>query len=473
MTKMQRTNLLAGLTVCLAILSTGQAQDSCYADNSNPYLNFATKTAYEHAYNKRGISAVPDCKPVQLWLVARHGTRWPGADNIPEFQELNQIKNHIISNYNSNKGSLCLQDIENLKAWTFTLTPEMGDMLTVQGKQDLYFMGRRLRSYFPELLSNSVYSPEKFVFRHTDTPRTKESAEYFAKGIFGLTIDEPSPQLPDAIADDPLIYRYDNCPTWEGESGDAKQEQKKFKKGEFMNRVIYNVSRRLGFDYNLTQDNVKTIYDGCRYQKAWNVTGTSPWCAAFSKDELEVMEYSEDLKAYYKSGPGKSMNLRLACPLVKDMFTRFSNVENRPEGDNPIGVFYFSHATMVNMLSARLSLTKDIPLTADNFPQQHRRQFRTSRIIPFAGNVLAVLYNCSRGETLQTIIYQVEDIVRYDGCSVGLCEWNYLKQLFSFVQDSSCTDDSFCSNKNSAHVQTCAQLGLLILTLLLSCFLAQ
>jgi multiple inositol-polyphosphate phosphatase/2,3-bisphosphoglycerate 3-phosphatase len=33
---------------------------------------------------------------------------------------------------------------------------------------------------------------------------------------------------------------------------------------------------------------VKDIYDGCRYQKAWNVTATSPWCAAFTKEDLEV-----------------------------------------------------------------------------------------------------------------------------------------------------------------------------------------
>lgn len=30
------------------------------------------------------------------------------------------------------------------------------------------------------------------------------------------------------------------------------------------------------------------IYDMCRYQKAWNLEQVSPWCAAFSHDNLKV-----------------------------------------------------------------------------------------------------------------------------------------------------------------------------------------
>lgn len=30
------------------------------------------------------------------------------------------------------------------------------------------------------------------------------------------------------------------------------------------------------------------IYDACRYQKAWDLESTSPWCAAFAADNLKV-----------------------------------------------------------------------------------------------------------------------------------------------------------------------------------------
>ena len=30
------------------------------------------------------------------------------------------------------------------------------------------------------------------------------------------------------------------------------------------------------------------MYDMCRFDKAWNIRQTSPWCAVFSKEELQV-----------------------------------------------------------------------------------------------------------------------------------------------------------------------------------------
>lgn len=47
------------IVVVVSLLGVSLAQDSCYAFNANPYLNFASKTAYTYAYNKKGIDAVP------------------------------------------------------------------------------------------------------------------------------------------------------------------------------------------------------------------------------------------------------------------------------------------------------------------------------------------------------------------------------------------------------------------------------
>lgn len=63
------------------------------------------------------------------------------------------------------EGSLCQKDIENLKEWRFEATPDQSDMLTKQGREDLYQLGQRVRSYFPELFEGNptTYSPDKFV----------------------------------------------------------------------------------------------------------------------------------------------------------------------------------------------------------------------------------------------------------------------------------------------------------------------
>lgn len=68
---------------------------------------------------------------------------------------------------------------------------------------------------------------------------------------------------------------------------------------------------------------IDAMYDACRYQKAWSVTELSPWCAVFSKEELHVLEYREDLDYYYKAGYGRDINTRLGCLLLHDMMQHF------------------------------------------------------------------------------------------------------------------------------------------------------
>lgn len=55
--KMTFILLLSGFLLIVDSINGEEA--SCYADNANPYLYFATKTAYEHAYNKKRIVNVP------------------------------------------------------------------------------------------------------------------------------------------------------------------------------------------------------------------------------------------------------------------------------------------------------------------------------------------------------------------------------------------------------------------------------
>lgn len=76
-------------------------------------------------------------------------------------------------------------------------------------------------------------------------------------------------------------------------------------------------------DVRIFLDMIDAMYDACRYQKAWSVTELSPWCAVFSKEELRVLEYREDLDYYYKAGYGRDINTRLGCPLLHDMMRHF------------------------------------------------------------------------------------------------------------------------------------------------------
>lgn len=43
--------------------------------------------------------------------------------------------------------------------------------------------------------------------------------------------------------------------------------------------MITNISQRLGFNYDINLEVAQRMYQICRYNKAWDVTQISPWCA--------------------------------------------------------------------------------------------------------------------------------------------------------------------------------------------------
>ena len=79
---------------------------------------------------------------------------------------------------------------------------------------------------------------------------------------------------------------------------------------EFLS-VIRSVSDRLGFEKSLTlgtvfffltvgfklelkslyfeTDDIERLYMMCSFEKAWRPKKLSPWCAAFSEEDLEVL----------------------------------------------------------------------------------------------------------------------------------------------------------------------------------------
>lgn len=77
-------------------------------------------------------------------------------------------------------------------------------------------------------------------------------------------------------------------------------------------------------------------------------------------------------------------------------------------------VFYFGHTeTVIPMLSI-LGLFNDTEqLMADNYDQQRLRQFRTSRLSPFASNVAFVLSDCSSSSSESVCSSDLSSVDRF------------------------------------------------------------
>ena len=70
------------------------------------------------------------CEPVLFWVLARHGTRNPGDDDILEMAErLPALRDEILAAHLAGAGSLGEEDIARMIEWTFDLEVEQNDLL--------------------------------------------------------------------------------------------------------------------------------------------------------------------------------------------------------------------------------------------------------------------------------------------------------------------------------------------------------
>jgi multiple inositol-polyphosphate phosphatase / 2,3-bisphosphoglycerate 3-phosphatase len=164
-------------------------------------------------------------------------------------------------------------------------------------------------------------------------------------------------------------------------------EHYKFEQSDVFKKTAEEISTRLGFKYTLNPKQIDTMFDMCRYDQAWFLQDSSAWCATFTPEHVNVLEYHEDLKYYYKSGPGSELNSNIMCAAVKDMLTTLKR------DDGPKVVAYFSHASAIQLFLTSLGYAKeDEPLKADNYNRMKYRKFRTSVLSPLASNLAVIKY---------------------------------------------------------------------------------
>lgn len=100
-----------------------------------------------------------DCSPTQVWLLSRHGTRYPSEEDIEELQKLNDLKTMITAD-----STLCPEDIDAIRKWTLNTTKTDHYMLHSQGVEELKSLATRLKTQFPQIF-NTSYSDDKFKVR--------------------------------------------------------------------------------------------------------------------------------------------------------------------------------------------------------------------------------------------------------------------------------------------------------------------
>uniref|UniRef100_A0A3Q3WLA5 Multiple inositol polyphosphate phosphatase 1 n=1 Tax=Mola mola TaxID=94237 RepID=A0A3Q3WLA5_MOLML len=361
---------------------------------------FTTKGRYEEvnpyliddilAVNKSFVEPPSaQCRQIHLTAIIRHGTRYPTTKNVKKMRQLFEL----VKSGAAGKESW-LKEIQN--QWTMWYTEDMDGRLVQKGVNDLKHLAVRLSKLFPSLISEEKLRGGFIRFTTSSKHRCVNSTLSFKAGLTELWVF-------DHAVNDALMRFFDQCTRFVQEvdgNPSALSEVDKFKQGPEMRRVQEKIADRLRVPYSsITDEMAEAAFYLCAYEFAIK-TVNSPWCQLFDEVDAQVMEYANDLKQFWKRGYGHDINSKSSCILFHDLFSRLERALKFGK------ILQVGHAETLLPLLTLLGFFKDShPLISTNYAAQTHRSFRTSHMLPYAANLVLVLYDCRGGELrLQTLL---------------------------------------------------------------------
>ncbi|XP_032397317.1 multiple inositol polyphosphate phosphatase 1 [Etheostoma spectabile] len=337
-----------------------------------------------------------NCQEIHLTAIIRHGTRYPTIKNVKEMKQLYNIVLHNASGQES-----WLHEIQT--QWTMWYTEDMDGRLVQKGVIDLKHLAIRLSKLFPSLISEEKLRGGFIKFITSSKHRCVNSTLSFKAGLtelWAITDKEF-----DHVVNDALMRFFDQCTRFVQEvenNPSALSEVDKFKQGPEMRRVREKIADRLRVPYsNITQDMTEAAFYLCAYEFAIKAVN-SPWCQLFDEDDAKIMEYASDLTEFWKRGYGYDINSKSSCNLFHDVFNRLNKAASENKSGQQVTeavTVQVGHADTLLPLLTLLGFFKDSDaLTSTNYDTQTQRSFRTSHMLPYAANLVLVLYNCGGGD---------------------------------------------------------------------------
>ena len=186
---------------------------------------YSTKTAYEWAhpmndpvtdaeYEKTDGSDT--CKAVHIYMVVRHGSRYPTGSST---DEINEFREHIVD---STSGEY----LEQIQNWTSLYNHTYAEHLAPSGEQEQFDIGRRVGIKLHTLLSRQKQNL-KFVSSTKD--RNIDSNEHLYRGLTDAVTDISAFENELNAT---LMRFYDDCKNYEDQVEDNTTHMAEFTKFE-------------------------------------------------------------------------------------------------------------------------------------------------------------------------------------------------------------------------------------------------
>lgn len=141
---------------------------------------------------------------------------------------------------------------------------ENASTATESGEVAMQNIAWRFQQHYPHIFP-AVYERDHYLFRHTQSQRTHNSARAFATGLFrGGAGDVVYEEIPER---DTLLRPFDFCPAFNEEVANWSAQRDALRDGPEIREMVEQVNRRLGFT-GLTQlsfNTVQTMWEWCRF----------------------------------------------------------------------------------------------------------------------------------------------------------------------------------------------------------------
>ncbi|GBB85824.1 hypothetical protein RclHR1_12270004 [Rhizophagus clarus] len=367
-----------------------------------------------------------ECELQQLYLVSRHGTRYPTDGDINRFIELEKIFNNVTY----------------AKEWYENPFPLLKQgLLALRGEKELYLMGKRSKKRYNKFWSKILpYDPNIIKFQSTAVSRTAMSGFAYSLGLLNregiLGIDNSQSVYITSVptSQDEKLAMHHACPRW-AEIVDKNNKILEAQQIEFNANYMTKISKRITESFDITPEllpeHADSIYRACAFAIA--IFGkTNTWCSLLDKNEILELEYYNDILNYYSFSYGSELNKKLGCSLISNII---KNIEDYLNGNSTLKAdLNFAHAETLRFLATTLGLFEDkTPLTVKSLPEKIlKRKFRDSTQFYFASNIYFEVYTCSERNERTTISIRTlvnEKPVIIPGCDSKYCELSKFKEL--------------------------------------------
>ncbi|XP_030058941.1 multiple inositol polyphosphate phosphatase 1 [Microcaecilia unicolor] len=418
---------------------------------------FGTKTRYEDVnpylledplrVNRDQELLSDSCTPLQMIAVIRHGTRYPTKKQIKKLKEIHSVIKEKA------KGNTEL--VTDLKTWEMWYTDLMDGQLVAKGEEDMKNLAVRLASMYPSLYTQEKFKNGQLKFITSSKHRCVNSTTAFIDGLVQNYFGHQKSQV-DGLTDmdcaqyvinDELMRFFDHCPrfmTYIEENDTAMHQVDAFKEGPEMMRVLEKIASALHVPVSdINADLIQVAFFTCSFELAIK-NENSPWCSLFEEEDGKVLEYLNDLKQYWKRGYGYNINSRSSCGLFHYIIKKLDQAVSESNSSQPISspvILQFGHAETLQPLLALMGLFKDEEqLDAKNFARQTHRKFRSGRIVPYAANLLFVLYRCDAAstpeETYRIQLLLNEKLLPFPHSEKTVSSYQELKEQYNTILQS-------------------------------------